>query len=320
MAGIFGFFDFTKPGKGVDADAPPKKPFFLFFELVWRKLSRLVTLNFMYFIICLPLIFLVYFAFNEGLGLFQIANDLMQNQPPPLTEDGTPAPMAPGIPGSLIISIFSSLPTGVVYALIVISALLFGPATCGFVYVLRNFTRQEHTWFSDFFVQMRKNWKQGLFFGLVELAIVFLFGYNLLFLKQTDLFDPSLLAVSKYITIAVALIFSFMHYYIYMMAVTFQLTARQILKNALLFAFLGVFRNILVLFLSAVMVVLLVLSTVLLNGLGELIFISVIFLSFTGFIGVFTTYPIIKKFLLDKLEESKNELEAITDGSETEDK
>lgn len=56
MAGLFGMFDYSKPGKGVDKNAPQKKRFFLFFELFFRKFSKMVLLNLMYLLFCLPII------------------------------------------------------------------------------------------------------------------------------------------------------------------------------------------------------------------------------------------------------------------------
>ncbi|MGI5959464.1 MAG: YesL family protein [Massiliimalia sp.] len=56
MAGFFGFFDYSKPGKGVDKDAPQKKRFFYFFELYFRKFWKLITLNLMYVLFCIPII------------------------------------------------------------------------------------------------------------------------------------------------------------------------------------------------------------------------------------------------------------------------
>ncbi len=56
MAGFFGFFDFTKPGPGVPKDTPPKKRFFLFFDLYFRKFWKLINLNVLFFISCIPII------------------------------------------------------------------------------------------------------------------------------------------------------------------------------------------------------------------------------------------------------------------------
>ena len=56
MAGIFGFFDYTKPGKGVEKDEPPKPRFLLFWELFFRKFWKLVQLNLLYIAFCLPVV------------------------------------------------------------------------------------------------------------------------------------------------------------------------------------------------------------------------------------------------------------------------
>lgn len=53
---LFGMFDYEKAGKGVAKDAPKKKSFFEFFELYFRYWWRLVKLNVMTFIFCLPVV------------------------------------------------------------------------------------------------------------------------------------------------------------------------------------------------------------------------------------------------------------------------
>jgi uncharacterized membrane protein YesL len=56
MAGMFGLFDYSKPGKGVDKNAPQKKRFFHFFELYFRKFWKLIALNLMYLLFCIPIV------------------------------------------------------------------------------------------------------------------------------------------------------------------------------------------------------------------------------------------------------------------------
>lgn len=56
MAGFFGMFDYSKPGKGVDKNGPQKKRFFLFFELYFRKFSKMILLNLMFLAFCIPII------------------------------------------------------------------------------------------------------------------------------------------------------------------------------------------------------------------------------------------------------------------------
>lgn len=56
MAGFLGFGNYAKPGKGVGRDEPQKKRFFYFFDLYFRKLTRLIQLNLLYLLFCLPII------------------------------------------------------------------------------------------------------------------------------------------------------------------------------------------------------------------------------------------------------------------------
>lgn len=59
MAGFFGMFDYSKEGPGVSKDAPKKKRFFEFFDLYFRKISKLVSVNLIYILFCLPAIILM---------------------------------------------------------------------------------------------------------------------------------------------------------------------------------------------------------------------------------------------------------------------
>lgn len=55
MAGFFGFFDYSKPGPGVDKNAPKKKAFVVFFEIYFRKFWKLITANLLFVLVSLPL-------------------------------------------------------------------------------------------------------------------------------------------------------------------------------------------------------------------------------------------------------------------------
>ena len=52
----FSFFNYEKPGKGVDKDAPQKKRFFLFFELLFRKFWKLIQINVLFLLCCIPIV------------------------------------------------------------------------------------------------------------------------------------------------------------------------------------------------------------------------------------------------------------------------
>lgn len=53
---LFGMFDYEKAGKGIAKDAPKKKAFFAFFELYFRYWWKLVKLNLLTFIFCIPIV------------------------------------------------------------------------------------------------------------------------------------------------------------------------------------------------------------------------------------------------------------------------
>lgn len=53
---FLGLFNYEKAGKGIAKDAPKKKPFFAFLDLYFRKFWKLIELNFITFLFCLPIV------------------------------------------------------------------------------------------------------------------------------------------------------------------------------------------------------------------------------------------------------------------------
>lgn len=53
---LFGMYDYEKAGAGVAKNAPKKKAFFAFWELYFRKMWKLVQLNIITFLFCLPIV------------------------------------------------------------------------------------------------------------------------------------------------------------------------------------------------------------------------------------------------------------------------
>lgn len=49
-------FNYSKPGPGIDKDGPRKKRFFYFFELYFRKFWKLVQLNLLFCVCCIPIV------------------------------------------------------------------------------------------------------------------------------------------------------------------------------------------------------------------------------------------------------------------------
>ncbi len=53
---MFRFINYDKPGKGIDPNAPKKRPFFFFLELYFRKLFTIMQMNVVFLLCCIPII------------------------------------------------------------------------------------------------------------------------------------------------------------------------------------------------------------------------------------------------------------------------
>lgn len=289
---------FTKEGPGVSKNAPEKHRFFLFFELFFRKFSKLVWLNFIYFVTLIPIMLGVYLSVQINPV---ITNAINNNT---LNEIG-------GVP----LFVFTGDIVGLV--LVILSIFITGPATAGFTYVLRNFQREEHAWvFSDFREHFRKNYKQGVLMGLLDVVLaVLLYVAFVFYVYQMPVIMPDLDILSTIgatLIVIISLLFVFMHFYIYVMMVTFQLTFKHLLRNALLFAFGRLPVNVLVFIIDGI----LILACVLFLPI-TLLLVPIILLSLVGFITVFAVYPSIDRLMISKPDVSEDESEDERDFTDT---
>ena len=262
-------------------NAPVKKGFFRFFELYFRKFWRFLTLNLWYFLITLPMLLYVFYTLN---GIFAER----------LAAMGEGVVLLAGV--SFIASVFSFVPQFLNRPLLIISILLYGPITMGYTYILRNFAREEHAWLSDFWSRAWSNVKQGLFFGIADILVVWLCLNGMFggFAEAGRNLGYALSVILSVICGIALVIWLFMRHYTYLMAVTVNLSVFHILKNAWLFVILGFGRNVLSSLVTAACVVL----TFLLAPLMTIVFLPLFHYSFSWFCTVFTCYPIVKKYII----------------------
>lgn len=272
MAGFFK--SFNREGKGVAKDAPNKKRFFIFFEILWRHAFQIIGINFIYFVITLPLFLFMFMYIFQAMGIevdVIASNSLFK-----------------------VSAVFFNFNSYVKWGLIALSAILYGPATCGLTYVMRNFAREEHTWaFSDFFERSWKNFGQGLIVGIID--ILFILNASMYLALDTQNLAPGdgYLAVFKYIAIIVAVLYFVMRNYIYLMIVTFKIKFMAIIKNSALFVILNFGRNLLNL---VFMLLVLFLST------GFTVFCMAVFsFAIARFIEIFNALPAVNRYMLEPL-------------------
>ena len=267
---------YTKPGKGIDANERKKNTVFRFFELLVRKITRLVILNILYLICILPLVCAVV---TLGVTIFGISPEVVQNT----------------VFVNIIMRLSFWIPTPLAIALVCISAIFYGPITCGFTYCMKNLAIERHVWYSDLFSKAKENFKQGIIIGFIDIIV---FTSCALYLCM----DISAVTGTMYyyytilriLAVIISVFYVFMRYYLYTIIVSFYLPIKAILKNAYIFAVLGFGRNLLV----TAIIILTVFSLTSTPYLD--IFLTATFtFSFCGFLANYATYPIIKKYMLD---------------------
>lgn len=211
------FFNYDKPGRGIDKNAPKKKGVKLFFELVWRKLKLLVLSNMLYFAVSLPVMALYFFVYYRLFGGFFAE-----------------AEAARYISMILILTLFTSVLWGM------------GPVSCGYTYLMRSFAREEHVWLaSDFFGSIKKNFKYGAAVTVADIFAIVCGTVSMKFysdmLAEGNGYAVFLIAA----VFALFLIYTFMHYYMFEFAVTFDISVGAMFKNSAIMAVAAMPMNIL---------------------------------------------------------------------------
>ena len=199
---------------------------------------------------------------------------------------------------------FAHVPAPIRWLLLLLSVLAYGPAKCGVTYVLRNYSRQSHSWISDIWDKAKDNWKFGMLFGVIDCIIAVLVIFNMTYKPSAEM--ASMIRVTKYLTLLVAILYVFMRKYIYLMIVTVNLTLRSLVRNAWLLVFIGIFRNAfsglinLLIWVGAYLLIMAV------HPFFEILFVGLLIYSFTNFLSISACYPLIDKYLVQPIKEMQD--------------
>lgn len=264
-----GFFssNYNKPGPGVDKDAPQKPRFFIFFEVLKRKFWHLLKVNLMFVLFNIPALVIAFF----------MASVYMQK----IELDG-------GI-GDFYVRFFLAA------FMTLIPLITIGPVQAGFTYILRNYSREEHSfiWW-DFKETFVKNFKQGMAITGIDIVVIYVLGIALNFYtSSTSLIS---VAATSFVVLSIV-IFSMMHLYIYPMLVTVGLSVKNIYKNALIFSILKLFPNLLIFVLN-----ILISFAAFYNILIGIVLYVLLLPSFVGLMNNFFVNPTIKKYVVNPTE------------------
>ncbi len=271
MAGIFGFFDYTKEGPGIDPDAPQKGAVATFFGILGRKFWKLISVNLLYIVANIPAFIVAFFvggivmqALLPGLSLESL-NKLWD---PSMLSEGQDADQLSATVILVINFLISAASVGLGFVVV-------GPSHAGMTFIMRNYAREEHAFvWSDFFTHAKKNWKQSTVVCIISTILFLAVPVAINFYSQAvnnSIFRVMLTTVLTILFIT----FSVMLMYVYQMMITFNLTVKQIAKNAWLFFVLRLPFNIGILL--AELLIVLVIPFVLMLTLGTLGVIVVLF-------------------------------------------
>ncbi len=256
-----------------------KRAFFRYFELVYRRFKDIVALNFFYFLCVLPLLCgMIYFVCS----LFDIT---------PETVDAVFF-----IRAALL---FIKTVTPPVFIILFITSLIaYGPMTAGLTYATRSVVEGKHVWYSELFKRAKSNFKQGLVLGIIDIVILLsLLNYISADLSALEGATLVFYRSLKIIAIVASFIYFIMRFYTYTIAVTFDLKLKDIFKNSLIFCVLGFLNNIV----SLLVIIVAILSCTSTPRI-DVVLIAAFFFSICRFSVLFSTYPIIKKYMLSQIE------------------
>jgi uncharacterized membrane protein YesL len=280
-----------------------------FFKLLKRKLGKLMSLNLMMMMQYLPLIIAaIVYLFGPTV---------------PTAEHALYAPLlgvdlacdSPTV--NLLIGTFSNqlnvpvLSTGrliVIIVLVAFTVLTWGWQNVGSTYNLRSLIRGDSCFLmSDYFYAVRRNLKQGFFFGLLDAAVIIVLAVD--FFYFSSLSDYFAFGVMYFVFVVLAFVYAVMRFYIYHMMITFDLSIRKLLKNALIFTALGFKRNLMALLGLAAVLALnfaLILLGFSINFTLPLILPIFYLPALAGFIAGYASWPIIQRYMIDPYEDGSD--------------
>lgn len=271
-----------------------------FFKLLGRKINTLLTLNLMFVFGNFP-IFFVLFAVSGYPSMHSTAPYYQQYAPLLGASYFDHSPLIASLLGVFGIHANITVPTVFTYILFGLGFLLlftFGPVNVGTTYILRSIVREEALFmWSDFWYAIKRNVRQEFVFGILDLAIMALLGYDFLYFYM-NLSGGTLIYIMFFLTFAMAIVYAMMRMYIYLMMVTFDLSIFKLLKNALFFTILGIKRNIVAL-LGVVLIIAINYTCLILYYPLGVILPFILMFSVGGLMCAYAAYPKIKEIMID---------------------
>lgn len=195
------------------------------------------------------------------------------------------------------------IPINFFYCLISAPIITNGFANVGITNVTRNTARDKHSFgLSDFFETIRKNLKQAMIVGVLNVIIYALLAFDVYFFYSAD---GTIGIIGTGLNLSLLMIFTMMNYYIWTLLITFNYTTKQVYLNGFKLVFLNfkfsllcfIIKFLILAFAVALIFVLPKFSFYIL--LIEVLIAILVYPAFSALLTQFCIFPSIKKFIID---------------------
>lgn len=296
----FKLFNYNKDGKGVKKEPEGPKNLSNFFKHFANKFTRLVTVNMYYVFGNFPLLFLM-LALSGNLNRETTAPAYEMFAPlDGLFLHGEYNPVMAALGGVFGVQSEVGVPTVWTYICFALSALViftFGYVNTGTTYILRNMIKGEPIFmWDDFWYAIKRNKRQGMLLGILDALLSFLCVYNILFYYYN--IGNGYMNFMFYASLLISALWFFMRFYMYIIMITFDLSLFKILKNALIFALVGIKRNIMAALGIAAMVVITYMLMAFVLPIGIIIPFVLLFAD-CSYMACYAAFPKIKEIMID---------------------
>ena len=296
MAKIFDFFSSgtNKKDKGYTKEELKEDKNFgsrYFFKLFKLNFGRLTSTNLIFSIFMIPAVFIFISFAGTPDGSLPTPQNALYPQIYGIAQYEPSSPVVQALTGIFGISTKIAI-RGVWSNVLMYAGLLlfltYGAANVGMTYILRGMVRRQYVYlWHDFIQAIKRNFKQALVMGAIDLAVMALLAYDLLVYRAND--ANFLYNLFFYAILLFTFLYFMMRFYIYLI---------MIIKNALIFSLLGIKRNLMAIL--GILIVVFVNFTLyyLVPSVGILMPFIWTF-SFSSFISAYCAYPIIKRYMID---------------------
>lgn len=119
-----------------------------------------------------------------------------------------------------------------------------GFSAVGMTYITRSLSRDKHSFgISDFFLAIKKNWKQALCVGILNVIITSFLIFDIDYFRSMVIKGMSFGYVGLGIIFFITIVFCVMKFYIWFIVITFDMKVKQIYLNSFKFFVVNLLNN-----------------------------------------------------------------------------